>query len=183
MNGWIRIRQASVVGLQQIIAFVFLYMGRELLEGVGKETTDAVEPEPHLMRAAKKDTMQPKRKAPRRVGDGIGQRQVAPPGSTSHHPGIDSQIHANPLDVSDQGVGVVPAQLCGGRRPATATLIEQNNSVLCRIKGSALRGFGRCAGSPVQEYHWYSLGISRFLDIKDMWWIHGKVMNLIGLNR
>ena len=75
---------------------------------------------------------------------GIDQSQNEVPQATEHQPPVDAEALANALDVSDEVLRVILAQLrmCSG--VYAAALVEQNDPVMLRIKEPSVK----CLAAP-----------------------------------
>ena len=100
----------------------------------------------------------------------VGESQRAAPGFTEHQPTIDPQVLSQQLEIVDQmprGVGA-EVNASGARMrktPTGATLVEQHNAVLCRIKQAAMVGLRLSTRSTVQEHRGLAFGVARGLPI------------------
>src|SRR5260221_14625732 len=94
--------EAAVVRVEKIAALAFRYVARERAPRLGKDRAEAVEEPVDLALAAQEDPAQHERAAALRMVLRVGQSEGRAPRAAEHHPLVDGEVRAQPLEVGDQ---------------------------------------------------------------------------------
>src|SRR5215470_20381105 len=168
-NGFIFVGEPPVICFEHIAALRFRDDAHVLLPHVGKDRAGAFLVEPvNLFRAAQKDTAQDERANSLWVSLRVSQSESASPRTAKDHPLFNAKMLAQPLDVRDQMPGCVFFQGSMWSAIACPSLIEQYNSIGCRVEESAIVCDQSAAGAAVKKDNGLAVRVPALLVINVM---------------
>ena len=118
-----------------------------------------------LAPAQQEDPAQHERRAPIRVGLGVGQRKGAAPAPAENDPPVDAEVLAELLDVRHEIPGGVLPELREGRALTAAALVVQHDAPFLRIKGTVVERFDAAARAAVQEDERLAARVAALLEV------------------
>ncbi|MNI53477.1 hypothetical protein D3C73_1083120 [compost metagenome] len=146
--------QALVEGVEQITTFLWRDRSDVVLPVIREQAAGALLIHPvNVLRTGQENPTQDQAVDALGMGLRVSQRQGRTPGTAEHHPLVDAQVQADPLQVCDQIPGGVVFQ-AGVRGGAAATaLVEGDDAVQVGIKEAATLCIAPRTWAAMEKHH------------------------------